>query len=476
MVDNDVDSRADALLSQADIGKRVLYHPGNSDKCSKRGTLRYYGIPEFAEGYWCGIELDGPTGKHNGYLYGIHYFQCEDNHGVFVQANKVELDLNPPKRSHKRTGSGGGRIILNSPIGQKEFFKTSPPPIKKVGTPTLQKTLPSQAFNAKLRQLTGKGQKPPIQPLKAFGSEVGNVVIRKKASTPKPVKSYGHLRRSSSGENLNTKGLMNGRLVKSASSECVRKASSKEPSPKPFRRSTHENFTAVPQRKTSKGRVQRWPLTSTPVKGDITSTSTSSSTSVISTESNDTDANTISDQQVSSSNLAFVQTPETPPCDTTSNNTSNSSTIVSSGVDDSIVGLQTPVSQLKMQTQNSDFIDSNRGPPSPDLHHTQDRYQNTSGSATLSHPLSSVTMPHVTITKPTDVAATPITIAATPTDAAATPNDTATLPTHSGNLNGITPLNSNAEQKSSGVIINDKLLLDDTVSIIIAVGSCHGYC
>ena len=476
MVDN-TDSVAPPM-SQADIGKRILYHPG-SDKNNKRGMLRYYGIPEFAEGYWCGIELDEPTGKNNGYLYGIHYFQCEENHGVFVQASKVELDLNPPKRTHKRTGSGGSRSIPHSPIGQKEFFKSSPPPLKKVNTPTLQKALPSQAFNAKLRQLTGKGQKTPVQPLKAFGSEVGNVVVRRKASTPKPVKSYGHMRRSSSGENLSVKGLMNGRLVKSASSECVQKASSKEPSPKPFRRSTHENFTAVPHRKSSKVRVQRWPLTSTPVKRDSTSPPSSSSTSVISTGASDVEPSGTSDQQESSSDVAFILTPETPPCGDNSN-TSNTSTTLSNGMistDNSIFGLQTPVSQLKLQTQNSDFIDSNRM-PSPEPHPPQEKYQNTlSGSATLSHPLSSATVP---VSRPADAAATPTDTAtmftnslATPTDIAATPTDTATMPTHSANINGITSLAGNddvIDHRSSSTMVTDKLL-DDTVSITGTIGS-----
>lgn len=437
MVDNTDGTRAS--LTQADIGKRVQYNPG-TDKGSRRGTLRYYGVPEFAEGHWCGIELDEPTGKHNGYLYGIHYFQCEENHGVFVQANKVRLDSNPPKRSHKRTGSGGSRSIPQSPTGHKEFFKTPSPPVKKINAPTLQKTLPSQSFNAKLRQLTAKGQKAPVQPLKAFGSEVGNVVVRKKSSTPKPVKSYGHLRRSSSGENLNVKGLMNGRLIKSASSECVQKASSKEPSPKPFRRSSHENFTAVPHRKSSKGRVQRWPLTSTPVKGDTSASS--SSTSVISTGASDV---ATSDQQVSSSDVAFVQTPETPPCD--ASNTSNPSTILScNSTDSSIIGLQTPVSQLKLQT---DFIDSNRM-PSPEPHPPQERYQNTlSGLATLTHPLGSTIVPTIITATPTD-------IVATPTDIAAMPNGTATVPAYS--VNGMTPLahsNGGTDHQSSSI---DKLL------------------
>jgi len=404
-------------LCQADVGKRVIYRSG-SDKSDKRGTLRYYGVPEFADGYWCGIELDGPTGKNDGCLFGIHYFQCEENHGVFVQASKVQLDLSPPKKTHKRTGSGdGSRSVPHSPVMQKEFFKPSPPPVKKVNTPAMQKALP---FNTKLRQLTAKNQKTPSQPLKAFGSEAGTVV-RKKTSTHKPVRS--HLRRSSSGEDLN-KGLVNGRLIKSASSECVRKATSKEPSPTPkanYRRSSHENFTAVPQKKSSKGHVKRWPLTSTPVKGEEASAS-SSSTSIISTSVSDVE-HPSSDQQVSTSEVAFVKTPES--CDVTD----SSSATIQSSTDDSIIGLQTPVSQLKIH--NSDFIDANRI-PSPERHPPpQERFQNSSESATLLHPLSSANVPTV------EVVATPNQNAVTPTETAATPTETAATSTRSANMNGI---------------------------------------
>ena len=434
-------------LCQADVGKRVVYHSG-SDKCEKRGTLRYYGVPEFAEGHWCGIELDGPTGKNDGCLFGIHYFQCEGNRGVFVQANKVELDLNPPKKTHKRTGSGGGsRSVPHSPVMQREFFKPSPPPLKKASTPALQKALP---FNAKLRQLTAKGQKTPSQPLKAFGGEAGTT-SRKKTTVHKPVRA--HIRRSSSGENLN-KGLINGRLIKSASSECVRKAVSKEPSPTPkanYRRSSHENFTAVPQRKTPKGRVQRWPLTSTPVKGEEASASSSSSTSVMSSSVSDVDQPS-SDQQVSTNEVAFVKTPEA--CDITdSSSTMQSSELAST--DDSIIGLQTPVSQVKVL--NSDFIDANRVPSPEPQPLPQERFQNNSESATLSHPLSSANIQTVTSSE----------IAATANHhTAATPTESAATPTRMATMNGIKSFFSSDDQQQQPLKnITNKVLEWDMVSV-----------
>lgn len=36
-----------------------------------------------------GVELDKPTGKHDGSVEGIAYFMCANKHGVFVRPDKV---------------------------------------------------------------------------------------------------------------------------------------------------------------------------------------------------------------------------------------------------------------------------------------------------------------------------------------------------------------------------------------------------
>ncbi|ELT91764.1 hypothetical protein CAPTEDRAFT_49962, partial [Capitella teleta] len=66
------------------IGDRVLISG------VKPGVLRYLGNVHFAEGEWCGIELDEPEGKHNGEVEGKKYFQCsEDHRGIFAPSFKV---------------------------------------------------------------------------------------------------------------------------------------------------------------------------------------------------------------------------------------------------------------------------------------------------------------------------------------------------------------------------------------------------
>lgn len=53
------------------------------------GTLRYIGTVHFANGIWCGIELDEPVGKNNGEVKGVRYFTCPENCGVFITRHKI---------------------------------------------------------------------------------------------------------------------------------------------------------------------------------------------------------------------------------------------------------------------------------------------------------------------------------------------------------------------------------------------------
>ena len=57
----------------------------------KPGIVRYFGRTHFSEGYWCGVELDDPDGRHDGTLEGVRYFCCGPDHGIFAPCHKVEL-------------------------------------------------------------------------------------------------------------------------------------------------------------------------------------------------------------------------------------------------------------------------------------------------------------------------------------------------------------------------------------------------
>ncbi|KAI5688370.1 CAPGly domain containing protein [Leishmania braziliensis] len=55
----------------------------------RRGILRFYGVTDFAEGEWAGVELVGCEGRNNGTVKGISYFKCAAGQGLFVRPNLV---------------------------------------------------------------------------------------------------------------------------------------------------------------------------------------------------------------------------------------------------------------------------------------------------------------------------------------------------------------------------------------------------
>ncbi|KAI5697226.1 hypothetical protein M8J75_007044 [Diaphorina citri] len=68
------------------LGDRVIVM---SAQGSKTGVLRFKGTTQFAQGEWCGVELDEPIGKNDGTVEGIRYFQCEPRFGLFAPVHKV---------------------------------------------------------------------------------------------------------------------------------------------------------------------------------------------------------------------------------------------------------------------------------------------------------------------------------------------------------------------------------------------------
>ncbi|PIO69765.1 CAP-Gly domain protein [Teladorsagia circumcincta] len=79
-------NNAAAVVTSQDIGSFV------SVKGVGKGVLHYVGEIHGKDGLYCGIELDTPTGKHNGTYQGVVYFVCPPHHGIFAPLYRVELD------------------------------------------------------------------------------------------------------------------------------------------------------------------------------------------------------------------------------------------------------------------------------------------------------------------------------------------------------------------------------------------------
>lgn len=55
----------------------------------RTGVIRYVGRTAFAEGEWMGLELPDDKGKNDGSVKGKVYFECQPNHGLFVQPSAI---------------------------------------------------------------------------------------------------------------------------------------------------------------------------------------------------------------------------------------------------------------------------------------------------------------------------------------------------------------------------------------------------
>ncbi len=56
---------------------------------NRHGRIAYLGTVHFAKGDFAGVHLETPTGKNNGSVGGVMYFQCEPKHGVFARLHRL---------------------------------------------------------------------------------------------------------------------------------------------------------------------------------------------------------------------------------------------------------------------------------------------------------------------------------------------------------------------------------------------------
>lgn len=78
-------------MSEFSIGQLVQL---NDDRFA---TIRYADEVQFAEGVWIGVELETPTGKNDGSVRGVRYFECEQGWGMFVKPGAFSVVETAPK-------------------------------------------------------------------------------------------------------------------------------------------------------------------------------------------------------------------------------------------------------------------------------------------------------------------------------------------------------------------------------------------
>eukprot|EP00112_Aurelia_sp_Birch-Aquarium-sp1_P022559 Seg6397.1 transcript_id=Seg6397.1/GoldUCD/mRNA.D3Y31 product="CAP-Gly domain-containing linker protein 4" protein_id=Seg6397.1/GoldUCD/D3Y31 len=98
----------------------------------KRGILLYCGPTEFASGQWAGIALSEPSGKNDGSVGGVRYFNCEAKHGIFApvsRVKKVPADFQhglAKQSSNESAGMVTPNVLQKLQIRVATFFANSP--------------------------------------------------------------------------------------------------------------------------------------------------------------------------------------------------------------------------------------------------------------------------------------------------------------------------------------------------------------
>lgn len=136
----------------------------------RRAIIRFVGTTHFAPGDWIGIELEEPTGKNDGAVQGERYFDCEQDHGMFIRPTAVTAVLEQPRMEPTRPGvkaesrgraastTAGGIVgarrqsVLSTTAAKRQSSTTSSP------SPASKTTPPGRA----LRVAVGA---PPPSPL-----------------------------------------------------------------------------------------------------------------------------------------------------------------------------------------------------------------------------------------------------------------------------------------------------------------------
>lgn len=98
-------------LSDFQVGQTVELTTG------VKATLQFVGNTHFAAGDWIGLELEDDSGKNDGSIGNIRYFDCLPGHGMFVRPAAVVtiVDESTPRPTARPNGKVNGAAAKGRP-------------------------------------------------------------------------------------------------------------------------------------------------------------------------------------------------------------------------------------------------------------------------------------------------------------------------------------------------------------------------
>ncbi|KAG5980944.1 hypothetical protein E4U55_003454 [Claviceps digitariae] len=181
-------------------GQTVLLSDG------RKATVRFAGPTSFQVGDWIGVELEDKTGKNDGSVQGIRYFDCPAGYGMFVKPVMATIIAQPPTtkppRKLARASTFAPAAIKTAPSGDVALAKRrslnapSPSPVPKprpaslVRSPTKSPTKQLSSSSSATASRTGtpsNGRGPPASAV----AGAGPTASRARASTTSQRMSMG---------------------------------------------------------------------------------------------------------------------------------------------------------------------------------------------------------------------------------------------------------------------------------------------
>ncbi|RXK41589.1 dynactin 1 [Tremella mesenterica] len=154
------------------------------------GIVRWTGSnPPFSSGKWVGVELSEPTGKNDGTVQGMKYFDCKPQHGVFVRPSQVKVLETPKSRPSSTRPPVTPSISRVSSAGPPRAGS----PLKKSGPTTPPRSGTSAATQVTSPSTTARKPnvttRPPSSVFKRPPSVMENVPATTSRRVSSPVKT-----------------------------------------------------------------------------------------------------------------------------------------------------------------------------------------------------------------------------------------------------------------------------------------------